>query len=130
MDNVKNPKNYHENYLIQVTYEMTTPYHDGYCSDPGDDITYNKEIIKVHYPVSDEYDLTTLDGQHISIDELKQFDRNKISLKNEQCDLGSGYCYLYTTFKIELIEIVKVSPDVYSNEMKKYEHRTKYGLSH
>lgn len=104
--NIILPTKYNEldeysNYILRFRYEERYPYHDGYCSDPGEDIgeiEESEEIIKLT-----KRQLIILEKEKIDLNkDIPYYIVNKLGLfigeEDIPCCNGSGYCG-YTGYK-------------------------------
>lgn len=83
VDNMLNDKyDVSSQYMIEITYDVKTEEHDGYCSDPCD-IEEIKSSVTYTYPLLAKFDPSNPPSQHIL---------NHYLMKETVCQLGSGYC--------------------------------------
>ena len=89
---VFDPSLYRDDVVARVTYRVTIPQHDGYCSgaeEDGEEIEDRTLVLLVprRIPPDDIVDGVLVRNTHYYY-----------NIPDSQCQLGSGYCYMDTTY--------------------------------
>lgn len=97
-----------EGLQLKITYSIKKEDHDGYCSDAGADnheITVSEETKM--FPLPKMFGINRIDKDNE--DQIKPNNVNIIkyySIPSRDCQKGSGYCEMGTTYSIKSVKVI------------------------
>ena len=93
-------------YKVQITYDVESEEHDGYCSDPGK-ITTTHSTVKRNFPLMKAFKQMDINGDN-TIDDVNKTISRYYSADNAGWVSGSCYCgrceTIYTISKVVVIK--------------------------